>query len=301
MLDLHGVIPPMITPLKDDLSVDVGSTRRLVDFMIDRGVDGIFLLGSMSEGPLLPDADACTLVETAVAQVDGRVPVVVGAPDTSLARALPRAKQVQAMGADAVVLVQPYYFPNQSQDGLYRYFVGVADAIDIPLVVYNLPTTTQNPLDLDTMARLAEHPNIVATKDSSGSIRYMMELLRIRDASEQFRVFIGEEWGVAAAVLAGADGTVAGIGSLATKLLKAIVDAAEAGDRGLAMRKQNLLIDLFHGVYGAGARHWLAGHKEALAHLGVIDSPATHLHQPIDSGARDAIHATVDKLRDELV
>ncbi len=301
MLDLKGVIPPMLSPLKDDLSVDVASTKRLIDFMVGHGADGIFLLGSMGEGPLLPDDDARRIVETAVAHAAGRAPVLVGVPETSLVRAVPKAKQAQAMGADAVVLVQPYYFPNQPQGALYDYFVAVADAVDVPVVIYNLPSTTQNPLDLDTIARLAVHPNIIATKDSSGSIRYMMELLRIRDSVGQFRVLIGEEWGVAPAVMAGADGTVAGIGSLATKLLKAIVDAAKAGEREEAMRKQNLLIDLFHGVYGAGARYWLVGHKEALAHLGVIDSPAALIDQAISGAERSEIHATVERLRDELV
>lgn len=301
MLDLKGVIPPMITPLTDELSVDTESTKCLTDFMIERGASGIFLLGSMSEGPLLPDAEAWRLVETVVGHVNGRVPVLVGAPETSLVRAVPKAKQAQAAGADAVVLVQPYYFPNQSQEALYEYYVTVADAVDVPLVVYNLPTTTQNPISLETMARLAAHPNIAATKDSSGSLRYMMELLRIRDRVGHFRVFIGEEWGVAPAVLAGADGSVAGIGSLGSKLLKSIYEAATAGDAAEAMRLQNLLIDVFHGVYGPDARYWLAGHKEALAHLGVIKSATTLVHQPISSAERVEIHATVDALREHLV
>ena len=301
MLDLRGVIPPMITPLTDDLSVDVDSTKRLADFMIERGADAVFLLGSMSEGPLLPDAETARLVDTVVGHVNGRVPVLVGAPETSLVRAVPKAKQAQAAGADGVVLIQPYYFPNQPQEALYEYYVTVAEAVDVPLIVYNLPTTTQNPISLDTMARLAAHSKIVAVKDSSGNLRYMMELLRIRDRVDGFRVFIGEEWGVAPAVLAGADGTVAGIGSLGSKLLKSIYDAATAGDASEAMRLQNVLIDLFHGVYGPDARYWLAGHKEALAHLGIIESAATLVHQRISSAERIEIHATVDALREYLV
>lgn len=301
MLELSGVIPPIITPLGDDLAVDAESARRLVDFVIERGVNAIFLLGSMGEGPLLPDNEASRLVETVIDHTRGRVPVLVGAPATSLVRALLKAKQAQALGADAVVLVQPYYFPNQPQEGLYRYFAAVADALDIPLIIYNLPTTTQNPLNLDTLARLAAHPNIVATKDSSGNLRYMMELLRIRDSVDGFRVFVGEEWGIAPAVMAGVDGTVAGIGSLAAKLVKAIYDAAKAGQGRESMRLQNLLIDLFHGVYGPDVRHWLAGHKVALAHLGIIKSAATLLYQPVSDAERQTIHATVDRLREYLV
>ena len=301
MLDLKGVIPPVISPLTQDRAVDVKSLKRLVDFVIHRGADGIFPLGSMSEGPLLTDSEANRVAETIVDHANGRVPILLGTPATSLARALPKAKQAQAIGADAVVLVQPYYFPNQPQDGLYRYFTTVADAIDIPLIIYNLPSTTQNPLTLDTMAKLAEHPNIIATKDSSGNLRYMMELIRIRDRVEGFRVFMGEEWAIAPAILAGADGTVAGIASLGIKLVKAIYNAAKAEQVAESMRLQNILIDLFHGVYGPDARYWLAGHKEALAYLQIIDSPAMLIDQPIDDGERKQIHATVDRLREHLI
>ena len=150
MLELSGVIAPMITPLTPDCHIDEESARRLVDFIIKSDVDGIFLLGTMSEGPLLPEAETRRLVEVVIEQVGGRVPVLVGAPETSRARAVPRAKEAERMGADAVVLTQPFYLANESQEALTKYFLTVAESVTVPLVVYNTPGATQNPLTYET-------------------------------------------------------------------------------------------------------------------------------------------------------
>lgn len=292
----------MITPLDSNEQVDEISTRRLVNFMLESGVDGFFLLGTMGEGVALSYPEKIRLVEIVLEEVKGRKPVLVGTGDSSLKRTLNASTKMQELGVDALVVTQPSFPPALPERELERYFFTVARELDAPVVIYNNPNSTGNRIPLATLERLAAEPGIVGTKDSTGDFGYLVETLAIRlRCGKDFRVLEGDEWAIAPAVLCGADGAVPGIGSLAGKLVRRIYEEARLGNREEAMELQFKLIELFRGIYGPDRKDWLAGHKEALAYLGIISNPASAVYMPLSDERRERVRKCVEEFREYLV
>ncbi|NPV54876.1 MAG: dihydrodipicolinate synthase family protein [Firmicutes bacterium] len=302
MLKLGGVIPPMVTPLDRNGKVDEASTRRLVDFILNAGADGLFLLGTMGEGMALQNSEKTRLVEIVLDEVRGRCPVLAGAGDISFPRALENSFKLQELGVDAVVPMQPSFFRGLSGAEIEGYFVGIAERLDIPVVIYNNPGLAGNTIPLETLARLCSHPKIIGTKDSTGDFAYFVESLLIKArCNKPFSVLQGNEWSIAPSVLCGADGVVPGIGSLAGKLVKRIYEEARLGHPNEAMELQFTLMELFHGIYGSDRSDWLRGHKEALAYLGIISSPTTLPFRPMSEEGKARVRSCVDRLKDYLL
>lgn len=302
MLKLEGIIPPMITPLNGKRKVDENSTRRLVDFMLTSGVDGLFLLGTMGEGLALEISEQYRLVELVLAEVGGRCPVLAGISDSSLEQTLANARKMERLGVDAVVVLQPSFFRLLSQSELEQFFLTVSNATTLPVVIYNNPGLTGNKISLTTMEKLMANPQFIGVKDSSGDFDYLTGCLALREKiRKDFAVMQGNEMAIASALIVGADGVVPGIGSLAGKFVKMIYTAAKAGKKEQALALQLELNELFAGIYGPDLSDWLRGQKEALAYLGIVHNPATVYYQPLAKEKRARVHVAVERWKEYLL
>ncbi|MEM1210600.1 MAG: 4-hydroxy-tetrahydrodipicolinate synthase, partial [Planctomycetota bacterium] len=162
-LTLQGAMTALVTPFRDG-AVDHDRLRQNIDFQIEHGIDGLVPVGTTGESPTLSHEEHDAVIDTTVQQAAGRVPVIAGTGSNSTAEALRLTKHAKEVGADAALMVNPYY-NKPSQEGLYRHFMTVADAVDLPIVLYNIPSRTNVTMSPDTAVRLGEHPNVVAIKE----------------------------------------------------------------------------------------------------------------------------------------
>jgi len=280
----HGLVPPVVTPLGEDLTVDVASLERLVARMIDAGVDGLFALGSSGETVLLDDAQRDLALEVIVKTADGRVPVIAGAIEPGTARSVERARAAERLGAQAVVATAPFYVivgPHEIE----RHFRSVAAAVDVPLFAYDIPVCVHSKLSNDLVLRLAHDGVIAGVKDSSGDDVGFRQLL-VQVAAEglsDFATLTGHEVMVDSMLLAGASGSVPGLANVDPAGYARLHAAVAAGDVAAARAEQERLIQLFRIVdaadpsSSAGMTRGAGSFKTALHVLGVIDSNAISL------------------------
>ena len=231
-----GVIPPMITPLTADEQLDRPSVKRLVDFLIEGGVDGLFILGSIGEGPYLRSAVRQGLAEATVEAAAGRVPVIAGVLETSTARVVDEIRSLSGRGLAGYVAAAPYYFGGFNDAELLDHFQRVADASDLPILLYNIPQNTRVPLKAELVLRLAELPNVVGIKDSSGDWTEVQWILQHRRPG--FLVLQGMQTLCAVSLLAGADGLVPGHANVYPRLLANLMEAGRRRDVEALFRYQ---------------------------------------------------------------
>src|SRR5215467_9643913 len=214
----QGTGTAMITPFKADGSVDEMALRRLVDFQIDGGVDMLLPCGTTGEGATLDADETDRVLQIVVEQSRGRVPVIVGAGSNSTAKAVQATKRAKKLGANGVLSVGPYY-NKPTQQGYYEHFKAIAEAENIPIIVYNVPGRTGGNIEARTMLRLAEIPNIVAVKEASGNIGQIMDI--ICDAPQDFSVLSGDDAMALAVVALGGDGVVSVVSNEAPGMMTA--------------------------------------------------------------------------------
>jgi len=270
MRTISGVWLPVITPFVDG-AVDVASYERLLEHYLGTGVRGIFPLGTTGESPTLDDDEIDAIVERTVGVVAGRVPVFVGIGGNATHRVLKALERVERHRFDGIVSVCPYY-NRPSQEGMLAHFTRIAEATDRPILIYNIPYRTSVNLANDTLLRLAELPNIVGIKDSSGSLAQSVELLRRRP--EGFAVMTGDD-GVFYTMLAhGADGGILASAHLATRRFVAIHERMAANDhhaaRAMWSRLEPLVPLLFKEANPMPIKH-------CLWRQGLITSPECRL------------------------
>jgi len=217
----------MITPFKSDGSVDEKALRRFVDFQIDGHIDMLLPCGTTGEGATLDENETDRVVQVVIEQSRQRVPVIVGAGSNSTAKAIQMTKRAKRLGADGVLSVGPYY-NKPTQQGYYEHFKAIAEADDIPVIVYNVPGRTGGNIEAKTMLRLAEIPNIVAVKEASGNLGQIMDI--IREAPSEFRVLSGDDALALAIVVLGGDGVVSVVSNETPAMMSAIIDAALQGN-----------------------------------------------------------------------
>ena len=219
----------MVTPLIDNNTLDRDGTVRLVEHMIAGGVHGIFILGTTGEAQSLAYHLRYELTELVCSAVAGRVPVLVGVTDTSLEESLRLARKAAECGAAAVVAAPPYYFAP-SQPELTMYYKALADALPLPLCLYNMPVHVKVSLEPATVKELAGHPNIIGLKDSSSNMVYFQTLLYELSDRPDFALFMGPEQLTAESVMLGAAGGVNGGANVFPELYVALYEAAAAND-----------------------------------------------------------------------
>ncbi|MGH9388749.1 MAG: 4-hydroxy-tetrahydrodipicolinate synthase, partial [Vicinamibacteria bacterium] len=186
----QGTFTALVTPFGDDGSVDEGALERLIRFQIEGGVDGIVPCGTTGESATLSDKEKLSVIESTRKHSDGRLTVMAGAGGNATSAVTGFAREAQAIGADALLSVVPYY-NRPNQEGLYRHFAAIAESVDIPVFLYNVPGRTGASLDPATVLRLAAHGNVRGIKEASGDLSRVMEILENRP--DGFRVLSGED------------------------------------------------------------------------------------------------------------
>ncbi len=224
---LQGSLVAIVTPMFDDGSLDLDALRKLIDWHIDAGTDGIVIVGTTGESPTVDVNEHCLLIKTTVEQVAGRVAVVAGTGANSTREAIELTRNAKELGADACLLVAPYY-NKPTQEGLYQHYAAVAAAVDIPQILYNVPGRTGCDIHNDTVIRLSAISNIVGIKDATGGIERGTDLL-LR-LPKDFAVYSGDDATGMALMLLGAHGVISVTANVAPKLMHEMCVAAMAGN-----------------------------------------------------------------------
>jgi 4-hydroxy-tetrahydrodipicolinate synthase len=227
MKPISGSIVALVTPMHDDGSVDFDALRRLIDWHVAEGTDCIGVVGTTGESPTLAVAEHCEVIRVAVEHTARRVPVMAGAGANSTAEAIELTRYAKQVGADCTLQVVPYY-NKPTQEGLYRHFRAVAEAVDLPLVLYNVPGRTVADLLHDTVLRLAQVPGVVGIKEATGNIERAAWLLR--EAPRGFAVYSGDDPTAVALMLLGGHGNVSVTANVAPRAMRELCAAAIAGD-----------------------------------------------------------------------
>ena len=223
---LQGSFVAIVTPMLADGSLDIPALHHLIDFHIDAGTDGIIIVGTTGESPTVDYDEHRELIKTTVDYVAGRIPVVAGTGANSTREAIELTQAAKDLGADACLLVAPYY-NKPTQEGLYQHYKAVAEAVDIPQILYNVPGRTGVDLTNDTTLRLAEIKNIVGIKDATGSIERGTDLI-IR-APKDFAIYSGDDATGMALMLIGGKGVISVTANVAPQLLHEMCVAAISG------------------------------------------------------------------------
>ncbi len=224
---ITGSIVAIVTPMHEDGSLDLPGMRRLVDFHVQEGTDAIVSVGTTGESPTVNVEEHHEIIRATVEQAAGRIPVIAGAGANSTSEAIDMTRFAKEVGADAVLSVVPYY-NKPTQEGLYQHFKSVAEAVDIPVILYNVPGRTVADLSNETVLRLAQIPNIVGIKDATGGFDRACEL--IARAPEGFAVYSGDDQTAVALMLMGGKGNVSVVANVAPRLMHEMCVAAINGD-----------------------------------------------------------------------
>ena len=246
-MQLKGVFPAMATPLTPEEKIDQASLKKLVHYLIGGGIHGIVALGSTGEFPAMNESMRQQVMETTLAEVNGKVPVLIGCGEPGTQRTVEQVKIAGQTKAAAVLVAVPYYF-NMDQPAVIRHYQTVADASSLPVVIYNFPQMTKVAFTADTVAKLAEHPNIIGIKDSSGDFFGMQRFIDVT-AGADFAVMSGNPaLGLSAYQLGAKGGIYAGC-SLFPKQCAAVYNAFINGDMTAAveMQKKTSLIPMMGG------------------------------------------------------
>jgi 4-hydroxy-tetrahydrodipicolinate synthase len=243
---ITGSLPAIATPMHEDGSLDLPRLRSYIDWHITEGSDALVMVGTTGESPTVDVEEHCQLIQTAVEQSAGRVPVIAGTGANSTAEAIELAQFAKDVGATAHLSVVPYY-NKPPQEGLYRHFKAIAEAVDLPMVLYNVPGRTSCDLSNETTLRLAQVPGIIGIKDATGNIERGTDL--IKRAPRDFAIYSGDDASALALILLGAHGTISVTANVAPRLMHEMCAAALAGElqraRAINFRLLNLHRFLF--------------------------------------------------------
>ena len=243
---IRGSIVALITPMLDSGAVDYPALRRLIDWHIQEGTDCICVVGTTGESPTVTVEEHCEIIRVSVQQAAGRVPIMAGCGANSTKEAIELARFAKSVGANCQLQVVPYY-NRPTQEGLYQHFSAIAHAVDLPMVLYNVPGRTVADMAHETVLRLAQVPGIVGIKEATGNIERAQWL--IKDAPAGFAIYSGDDPTAVALMLCGGHGNVSVTANIAPRLMRELCVAALAGDTRGAMQIQNRLLPLHKGLF----------------------------------------------------
>jgi 4-hydroxy-tetrahydrodipicolinate synthase len=242
----QGSIPALVTPMRDDGAIDFDAWDALLDFHLRAGTDGVVVGGTTGESPVLDRAELEELVRRARARLRGRIPVIAGSGTNGTAKTVALSQAAAAAGADALLVVTPYY-NKPTQEGLYRHFTAVADAVEAPVILYNVPGRTACDMLPGTVARLSQHPRIVGGKEATGDIA------RGRDVLEQcrpgFLLLSGDDPTAAELIRIGARGVISVTANVAARAMHELCAAGLAGRHGEARAIDERLAPLHKALF----------------------------------------------------
>lgn len=227
MKPIEGSIVALITPMHEDGSVDYAALRALIDWHIAEGTNCITVVGTTGESPTVTVEEHCEIIRVAVEQSAGRIPIMAGAGANSTAEAIELTRYAKQVGADCTLQVVPYY-NKPTQEGMYQHFKAIAEAVDLPIMLYNVPGRTVVDMQAATALRLAQIPNIFGIKEASGDIDRACQL--IQNAPQNFSVYSGDDPTAVALILLGGKGNVSVTANVAPRLVSQMCRAALSGD-----------------------------------------------------------------------
>lgn len=243
---LTGSIVALVTPMHKDGSVDYAALRKLIDWHIAEGTDCIGVVGTTGESPTVSVEEHCEIIRVSVEQAKGRVPIMAGCGANSTAEAIELARFAKDVGADSQLQVVPYY-NKPTQEGQYQHFKAIIEAVELPMVLYNVPGRSVADMAHDTVLRLAQIPGIVGIKEATGNIERAQWL--IRDVPKGFAVYSGDDPTAVALMLCGGQGNISVTANVAPRLMHELCVAAIAGDAKRAMEIQFRLMPLHKHLF----------------------------------------------------
>ena len=243
---IRGSLVALITPMLDDGAVDYPALRSLIDWHIAQGTDCLVVVGTSGESPTVTMQEHCEIIRVSVEQAAGRVPIMAGCGANSTSEAIELAQFAQKVGADCQLQVVPYY-NKPTQEGQYLHFKAIAEAVDLPVILYNVPGRTVADLAHDTVLRLAQVPGIVGIKEATGNIERAQWL--IKEAPPHFSIYSGDDPTAVALMLCGGHGNISVTANIAPRMMHELCMAAIAGDVKTAMHIQKILLPLHKALF----------------------------------------------------
>jgi len=243
---IKGSIVAIVTPMFEDGSLDKGSLRKLLDWHVAEGTDGIVIVGTTGESATVSPEEHCELIRLTVEHIGGRIPVIAGSGGNSTSEAIALTRHAKAVGADATLQVVPYY-NRPTQEGMYRHFKAIAEAVDIPVILYNVPGRTVADMANETVVRLSGVDNIVGLKDATGNVGRGIELLREVDKS--FAVYSGDDPTAMALMFCGGAGNISVTANVAPRAMHELCEAAMSGQIARAVEINNRVLSLHSKLF----------------------------------------------------
>ena len=287
MKPILGSIVALITPMLDDTSIDYVGLRRLIDWHIDEGTDCIGVVGTTGESPTVSVQEHWEIIRVAVEHAKGRVPIMAGTGANSTAEAIEHSRYAKQVGADCTLSVVPYY-NKPSQEGIYQHFKAIAEAADIPMLLYNVPGRTVADLSTETTLRLAQVPGIVGIKDATGDIERACWL--IKQAPKGFSIYSGDDATAVALMLLGGHGNVSVTANVAPKAMHALCMAALEGRAREATALHLQLLPLHRNLFVEPSP---AAAKWAMAKLGLCGATLRLPITPLTAAAQAVVEQSL--------
>ncbi|MFO1397271.1 MAG: 4-hydroxy-tetrahydrodipicolinate synthase [Burkholderiales bacterium] len=288
---LTGSLVAIATPMQQDGALDLPALRKLIDFHVEQGTDGIVIVGTTGESPTVDVDEHCLLIKTAVEHAAGRIPIVAGTGANATREAIALGRFAKEAGAVAHLSVVPYY-NKPTQEGLYRHFRTIAESVALPMIVYNVPGRTVADLATETTLRLAQVPNIVGIKDATGDLGRGSELLAALAAAgkRDFVVLSGDDLTGLALMLVGGHGVISVTANVAPKLMAQMCKAALAGDVAAARGFNDRLLPLHRKLFVEANP---IPTKWALAEMGLIHNALRLPLVPLSSQYHETVRAAL--------
>ena len=284
---IQGSIVAIVTPMHADGSLDYPGLRKLIDWHIAEGTDGIVIVGTTGESPTVSVEEHCELIKVAVEHTAKRIPIIAGTGGNSTSEAIELTAYAKRIGADASLQVVPYY-NRPTQEGMYLHFKKIAEAVDLPVILYNVPGRTVADMSNDTMLRLAKVPGIVGVKEATGSIARATDLIRLAPAS--FAVYSGDDPSAIALMLCGGKGNISVTANIAPRAMHELCKAAIAGNIAEAVAINNKMLPLHNKLFVEPNPVPL---KWAMAELGLIGSGMRLPLAPLAAEFHDVVRAAM--------
>lgn len=286
-ITLRGSIPAIVTPMHDDGSLDLPAFRKLVDWHVEEGTDALVVVGTSGESATLNVEEHILMVKTAVEHAAGRLPIIAGAGGNSTAEAIELTKHAKEVGAQASLQVVPYY-NKPTQEGMYRHFAKIAEAVDLPVVLYNVPGRTVADMSNETILRLAQVPGIVGVKEATGNLDRAAHLIKYAPAG--FSIFSGDDPTAIALMLLGGHGNISVTANVAPRLMSELCRAALEGDAKTARAIHLKLLSLHKNLFVESNP---IPAKWALQELGRIEGGIRLPLTPLDERYHDVVRTAL--------
>ncbi|MGZ3158352.1 MAG: 4-hydroxy-tetrahydrodipicolinate synthase [Burkholderiaceae bacterium] len=243
---IQGSIVAIVTPMQADGSLDLPGLRKLIDWHIAEGTDGIVIVGTTGESPTVTVKEHCELIKIAVEHAAKRIPIIAGTGGNSTEEAIELTRYAKQVGADASLQVVPYY-NRPTQEGMYQHFKKIAEAVDLPVILYNVPGRTVADMSNETILRLAQVPGIIGVKDATGNLARGTDLIRL--APKSFAVYSGDDATAMALILCGAKGNISVTANVAPRAMHELCVAAQNLNVAKAIELNNKLLPLHNKLF----------------------------------------------------